>query len=76
MCFNFLLQFKKHISSVTNIYLKMSLLFVKICFVVLPALLLEIGEITLIATGGLGLIDTSEGRVTFSRSVVDHEILQ
>ena len=30
----------------------------------------------LIATGGLGLIDTTEGRVTFSRSVVDHEIIQ
>jgi len=54
----------------------MTLLFVKISFVVLPALLLEIGEITLIATGGLGLIDTTEGRVTFSRSVVDHEIIQ
>ena len=54
----------------------MILLIMKVFLVVLPALFLEILEITLIATGGLGLIDTSGPNANFGNSVVDHEYIQ
>jgi hypothetical protein len=54
----------------------MVLLAVKLVLVVLPALFLEVLEITLIATGGLGLIDTSDAnRAHFENSVIDHEYI-
>jgi len=54
----------------------MSLLVAKVCFIVFPALLFEILELTLIFTGGLGLIDTSAATSNFTNSVVHHEYIQ
>lgn len=76
VCICLFMRYPHHKSGIQNPYLKTALLIVKVCFVVYPALLLEILELTLISTAGLGLVDTSAPTARFGSSVVQHEYIQ